>query len=129
MRHRATLPLLSATLLLFALAAGCGKANPVAPSGSTLRLQVNPAAIPSPRGSAAATATLIRPNSIPDNGAQVQFTTTLGTFNPTVATTKTDGNATSTLTGTGLIGTAKVTAFSGEVMSTEVDVMIGQAEA
>ena len=118
-----------AALLALLAVSSCGKANPVAPTGSTLSLRVNPTIISSPRGSAAATATLIRPNGIPDNGAQVQFTTTLGTFNPTVATTKTDGNATSTLTGTGLIGTAKVTAFSGEVMSTEVDVMIGQAEA
>jgi len=128
MSHRAALPLLSSALLL-ALVAGCGKANPVAPSGSTLSLRVNPTTISSPRGSATATATLIRPNGTPDNGAQVQFTTTLGTLNPTVATTKTDGNATSTLTGTGLIGTAKVMAFSGDVMSTEIDVMIGQPEA
>jgi adhesin/invasin len=127
MRHRATLRPLSAALLLLALAVGCGKANPVAPSGSTLRLQVNPAAIPSPRGSATATATLIGPNGTPDNGAQVQFTTTLGTFNPPVAATKSDGNAASTLTGNGISGTAKVTAFSGDVMSTELDVTIGSS--
>jgi PKD repeat protein len=118
-----------AALLTLLAVSSCGKANPVAPTGSTLSLRVNPTTISSPRGSATATATLIRPNGTPDNGAQVQFTTTLGTFNPAVATTKTDGNATSTLTGGGLIGTAKVTAFSGNVMSTEVDVMIGQPEA
>jgi hypothetical protein len=125
MNHRAPLSLLAASLLLSTLVAGCGKANPVAPSGSTLTLHVSPTTITSPRGSATATATLIRPNGTPDNGAQVQFTTTLGTFNPTVAATKSDGNAVSTLTGNGTPGTAKVTAFSGSVMSTELDVTIG----
>jgi hypothetical protein len=129
MSHRAALSLLAAPVLLFPLVAGCGKANPVAPSGSTLTLHVNPTIIPSPRGSATATATLIRPNGTPDNGAQVQFTTTLGTFNPASATTKSDGNAVSTLTGNGTPGTAKVTAFSGGVMSTELDVTIGSLGA
>jgi hypothetical protein len=114
-----------AALLTLLAVSSCGKANPVAPTGSTLALHVNPTNITSPRGSATATATLIRPNGTPDNGAQVQFTTTLGTFNPTVATTKTDGNAVSTLSGNGVPGTAKVTAFSGSVMSTELDVTIG----
>jgi hypothetical protein len=127
MSHRAALSLLAASLVLLTLAAACGKANPVAPSGSTLTLHVNPTIIPSPRGSATATATLIRPNGTPDNGAQVQFTTTLGSFNPATATTKSDGNAVSTLTGNGIPGTAKVTAFSGGVMSTELDVAIGSS--
>jgi hypothetical protein len=125
MSHRAALLPLAASLLLLTLVAGCGKANPVAPSGSTLTLHVNPTTIPSSRGSATATATLIRPNGTPDNGAQVQFTTTLGTFNPTAATTQSNGNAVSTLTGNGTPGTAKLTAFSGGVMSTELDVTIG----
>ena len=125
MSYRAAPQPLAASLLLLALVAGCGKANPVAPSGSTLTLHVNPTTIPSSRGSATATATLIRPNGTPDNGAQVQFTTTLGSFNPAVAPTKSDGNAVSTLIGSGVPGTAKVTAFSGAVMSTELDVTIG----
>jgi hypothetical protein len=125
MSHRAALSLLAASLLVLTLVAGCGKANPVAPSGSTLTLHVNPTTITSPRGSATAIATLIRPNGLPDNGAQVQFTTTLGTFNPAAATTQSNGNAVSTLTGDGTPGTAKLTAFSGGVMSTELDVMIG----
>jgi hypothetical protein len=116
-----------AALLVLLAVSSCGKANPVAPTGSMLRLQVNPTAIPSPRGSATATATLIRPNGTPDNGAQVQFTTTLGTFNPPAAATKADGSAVSTLSGNGIPGTAKVTAFSGDVMSTELDVPIGSS--
>jgi hypothetical protein len=129
MSHRAAAILPLVASLLLTLVAGCGKANPVAPTGSTLSLHVSPTTIPSPRGSATATATLIRPNGTPDNGAEVQFTTTLGTFNPTSATTKSDGNAVSTLTGNGTAGTAKVTAFSGGVMSTELDVTIGSLGA
>jgi hypothetical protein len=125
MSHRAALSLLAAAPLLLVLAASCGKANPVAPSGSTLTLHINPTTVSSPTGSATATANLIRPDGIPDNGAQVQFSTTLGSFHPAIATTQSDGNAVSTLTGNGTPGTAKVTAFSGGVMSTEVDVMIG----
>ncbi|HVR09701.1 MAG TPA: Ig-like domain-containing protein, partial [Thermoanaerobaculia bacterium] len=131
MSHRALLPLSAVSILLALVAllapiAGCGKANPVAPSGSTLTLRVSPTTIPSPRGSATATATLIKPNGTPDNGAQVQFSTTLGSFNPTVASTKSDGNAVSTLTGNGTAGIAKVSAFSGDVMTTaELDVTIG----
>jgi PKD repeat protein len=118
-----------AALLTMLAVSSCGKANPTAPSGSTLTLRVNPLTIPNPKGSATATAILDRPNGTPDPGAQVQFSTSLGTMNPAVVKTDSGGQAISTLTGTGLIGTAKVTAFSGAVMSTEIDVMIGQAEA
>jgi PKD repeat protein len=121
----------SALLLVLplALAAGCGKASPTAPSGSTLTLNINPTTIVNPRGSTQATANLIRPNGTPDPGAEVQFNTTLGSFNPTSAATSSNGIATSTLTGDGRVGTAKVTAFSGSIMSTEVDVMIGSQGA
>jgi hypothetical protein len=118
-----------AALLTLLAVSSCGKANPVAPTGSTLTLHVNPTNVLSSRGSATATATLIRPNGTPDIGAQVQFTTTLGSFNPSVVATKNDGNAVSTLTGNGTPGTAKVTAFSGAVMSTELDVTIGSLGA
>jgi len=118
-----------AALLTLLAVSSCGKANPVAPTGSTLTLHVNPTTIPTPRGSATATATLNRPNGTPEPGAQVQFSTTLGVLNPTAVKTDGNGQGSSTLSGTGLIGTAKVTAFSGDVMSTEVDVMIGQPEA
>jgi hypothetical protein len=119
---------LAALLALLALSS-CGKASPTAPSSSTLRLTVNPLTIATPRGSAVATATLSRSNGTAEPGTQVQFNTTLGTFNHPVVTTDNSGVAVSTLTGAGLIGTAKVTAFSGDVMSTEVDVMIGAVEA
>ena len=72
---------LVALLTLLALSS-CGKANPTAPSGSTLILTVNPLTISTPRGSAIATATLNRPNGTPAPGTEVQFNTTLGVFSP-----------------------------------------------
>ncbi len=128
----ALLALLAPAALLLAplaIAAGCGKASPTAPSGSTLTLNINPTTVTSARGTALATATLIRPNGTPDPGAQVTFNTTLGSFSPVVVATKNNGTASSTLTGSGLAGTAKVTAFSGAVMASEVDVMIGSLGA
>jgi hypothetical protein len=116
-------------VLALAAAAGCGKASPTAPTGSTLTLAVNPVTIVSSVGSATATATLRRANGTPDPGARIQFNTTLGSFNPSAATTDGNGVASSTLTGDGRIGTAKVTAFSGAVMATEVDVTVGSPAA
>lgn len=114
---------------LLAAAAGCSKAAPTAPSGSTLVLSVSPAAIVSATGSATASGILRLPDGLAQPGAQVQFTTTLGSLNPGIATTNNNGIATATLTGDGRIGTAKVMAYSGAVMSSEVDVTIGSPSA
>jgi adhesin/invasin len=121
---------LTALALAGLLAVGaCSKAAPTAPSGSTLVLSINPAAIVSSTGSATASASLRLPDGLAQPGAQVQFTTTLGTLNPALATTNNNGIATATLTGDGRIGTAKVMAFSGAVMSSEVDITIGSQSA
>lgn len=140
MRRRPSLELsksrllaISGALLLAALAAvigmatGCGKASPTAPSGSTLVLTVNPTTIVSSSGTAAATATLRLPSGNPQPGAQVQFSSTLGTLSPALATTDNNGVAVSKLTGDGRIGMATVQAFSGAVMSSQVMVTIGAA--
>jgi hypothetical protein len=119
--------LLTALAALIGMASGCGRASPTAPSGSTLVLTVNPTAIVSSTGTAIATATLRLPNGNPQPGAQVQFSSTLGTLNPTLATTDNNGVAVSKLTGDGRIGMATVQAFSGAVMSSQVMVTIGSA--
>ncbi len=111
-----------------ALAVSCSKAPPTAQSGSTLTLTVNPTSIATATGTATAIATLRNPNGTPQPGAQVQFSTTLGTLNPALANTDNSGNATSRLTGDGRLGTANLQAFSGAVMSTTISVSIG-AEA
>ncbi len=108
-----------------ALAVSCSKAPPTAPSGSTLTLTVNPTSIPTATGSATAIASLRLPNGTPQPGAQVQFSTTLGTLTPAIANTDNSGNATSRLTGDGRVGTASVSAFSGAVMATGIMVNIG----
>jgi hypothetical protein len=119
--------LLTALAALIGMAAGCGRASPTAPSGSTLVLTVNPTTIVSSSGTAVATATLRLPNGNPQPGAQVQFSSTLGTLAPALATTDNNGVAVSKLTGDGRIGMATVQAFSGAVMSSQVMVTIGAA--
>jgi adhesin/invasin len=113
---------------LVALAA-CSRAAPTAPTGSTLTLSVSPTTITSPKGTATATATLRLPAGNPQPGAQVQFSTTLGSINPTLATTDNNGVGTATLSGSGRPGTAMVQAFSGAVMSTTISVIIGSLGA
>jgi hypothetical protein len=112
-------------VLALAPAFGCGKANPTAPSGSTLTLSINPVIIASASGTATLTATLHRANGTPEPGAQVQFNTTLGSITPNLVVTDNNGVASATLRGDGRLGTAKVQAFSGAVMSAEIDVTVG----
>jgi adhesin/invasin len=123
----AVLALVLTALALAALltAGACSKAAPTAPSGSTLTLSVNPAAIVSSTGKATATASLRLPDGLAQPGAQVQFTTTLGDITPALATTNNNGIATATLTGDGRTGMAMVMAFSGAVMSSDLTVSIG----
>jgi chitodextrinase len=116
-------------LLLLPLCAACGKGSPTAPSGSTLTLSINPVLVPSATGKATLTATLSKPNGTPDPGVAVQFTTTLGVINPSSVTTDSKGMAVATLAGDGRLGTAKVQAFSGSIMSSEIDVTIGTQAA
>jgi PKD repeat protein len=109
--------------------AACGKASPVAPTGAILTVSVNPAHIASSTGTAAVTATLHRANGTPDQGVQIQFSSTLGTVNPSFATTSSNGVATATLTGDGRVGAAKLTASSGAITPVTVDVTIGTVGA
>lgn len=57
------------------------------------------------------------------NGTVISFTTTLGTISPTQAST-TNGQATVTLNGGGIAGTAVVTAYSGGA-SRQINVQVG----
>src|SRR5690348_1607115 len=112
MKYRAVLLLLSFALLL---SLGCDKADPVAPTGSTITLSASPAQVSSARGTSTITAVVRRGNGTPVNpGTQIQFSTTLGTIDP-VAETNSSGAASVTLHGDGRPGTAKVTATTGNV--------------
>ncbi len=107
MSQRALFPLLSASLILLALVSGCGKANPVAPSGSTITLSANPATLSSPTGTSTITAVVRKPNGTVAAGVDVRFTTTIGTID-VLKQTDSGGVATATLHGDGRPGTASV---------------------
>jgi adhesin/invasin len=101
---------LGLAVLVVSLAAGCGKANPVAPSGSTVTLSANPSAITSPTGSSTITAVVRKPNGTVAAGVDVRFTASLGTID-TLVRTDSGGVATATLRGDGRSGTAMVNAL------------------
>jgi hypothetical protein len=86
MNRRAALPLLLAALLLPVLVSGCGKANPVAPTGSTITLSANPAEITTANGTSTITAVVRKPNGTVAAGVDVRFTATLGTIDVLKAT-------------------------------------------
>ena len=110
MSYRTPLALVSATLVLLALVSGCGKANPVAPSGSTITLSANPAQLSSPTGTSTITAVVRKPNGTVAAGVDVRFTTTIGTID-VLKQTDSGGIATATLRGDGRSGTASVGAM------------------
>ena len=126
MKHRAVLPLLLSFALLLPL--GCDKADPVAPTGSTMTLSASPAQISSANGTSTITAVVLRANGNPVNpGTQVRFSTNLGTIDAS-AETNSSGVATAILRGDGRVGTAKVTATTGNVATAPtVDVAVGRA--
>jgi adhesin/invasin len=118
---RVTLAILLSALAVIA----CDKGDPVAPIGAKLTVTANPMQIGA-NGSATIVATVLRSCGAPVNpNTEVHFFTTLGTVNPTVSTTDANGIATTTLHGTGMQGTAKVTASSGGATSPSVDVTVG----
>jgi adhesin/invasin len=125
MNRRAALPLLLAALLLPVLVSGCGKASPVAPSGSTVTLSADPSEITTPSGTSTITAVVRKPNGTVAAGVDVRFTTTIGTIDVLKATDS-GGVATATLRGDGRSGTAMVNAaVDGGATATALSVAIG----
>jgi len=131
MSYRARLPLLPASLLVLLVlglvsgVAGCGKANPVAPSGSTITLSANPSELTSPTGTSTITAVVRKPNGTVAAGVDVRFTASLGTIDTLVATNS-GGIATATLRGDGRSGTATVNAaVDGGATATALMVPVG----
>lgn len=108
--------------------AGCDKVPLLAPSSATITLTISRASLPL-HGSAEVTATVIEQGgTIAHNGTLVTFVSTLGTFDPPDAQTH-NGRATSVFHAGGRSGTASLSAVSGGVRSTAVDVLIGAAAA
>lgn len=126
MKYRVVLLCLVTFALLLPL--GCDKADPVAPTGSTITLSASPAQVPSARGTSTITAVVRRANGTPVNpGTKVTFSTTLGTIDP-VAETNSSGVAVAILHGDGRPGTAKVTATTGNVATPPtLDIALGSS--
>lgn len=108
-------------------ALGCGKATPVAPSGSLLALSANPGRIISPTGTSTITAVATKASGQPvDPGTQIRFDTDLGTIG-TIASTNGNGEATVTLKGDGRVGMATIHASTGTIAPVMIMVQIGTA--
>jgi adhesin/invasin len=103
----------------------CGKANPVAPSGSTITLSANPSLISSPTGTSTITAVVRKPNGTVAAGVDVRFTASMGSID-TLVQTDSGGIANATLRGDGRSGTATVNAaVDGGATATALMVAIG----
>ena len=116
---------LLAGLALAALAAGgCERALQVAPSSSTLALTAAEASVPL-NGSITVTATVTNSGgaAIAD-GTLVTFASTLGTIEPREAYTS-NGRATVRLNAGAVSGTARVSASSGGVQASALDIRVG----
>ncbi len=101
----------AASLSIFA--AGCQKVPLLAPSGSTITLTVAATALPV-NGTAQLIAQVIEASGTPPHsGTEVTFTTSLGTIEPSTASTDASGRAVVTFKAGNSNGTATITAISG----------------
>jgi len=104
----------TAALLPFA---GCDKATPVAPSGTTLAISASP---PTVGLTGTSTVTVIgrRPNGSPlIPGTEIQFSTNLGTITPALTTSNSAGEATAIFHADGRAGAATITASTSSSTS------------
>jgi hypothetical protein len=103
--------LLSVVLLLPLV--GCDKATPVAPSGTTLAIAANPSTV-SLNGTSTVTVIGRRPNGSPlIPGTEIQFSTNLGSIEPAIATTDSNGQVTAIFRADNRAGAATITASTG----------------
>jgi hypothetical protein len=101
----------AASLSIFA--AGCQKVPLLAPSGSTITLTVAATALPV-NGSTQLIAQVIEASGTPPHsGTEITFTTSLGTIEPSTASTDASGRAIVTFKAGASNGTATITAISG----------------
>lgn len=116
------------SLLVLAALAGCSEGTPVAPSGTILRVSAYPTRI-GKIGRSTITVNAYRSTGNPVNpGTEVRMSSTIGNIDPVVFTSD-SGQATAVLQGTGRVGTATVSAFSGGVDPVTIDIAIGELAA
>jgi hypothetical protein len=114
-----------AVLALAGLAVpACQEGTPVAPTGTILHISAYPTRI-GKTGSSTITIQAVRSNGNPVNpGTEIRLSSTIGSIEPVIYTDN-DGVAHGTLRGTGRVGTATVSAYSGGVDAVTVDVSVG----
>lgn len=116
-------------LLAVALAGACHKVPLFAPTGASLTLYAGTQVLPL-NGTTQVTANVVESGGIAvQDGTQVTFTSSLGSFTPSDAGTK-DGKATVTFNAGSQSGTAVINAFSGAVSTSgsgSVSIVIGAA--
>ncbi|MEW5982867.1 MAG: Ig-like domain-containing protein [Acidobacteriota bacterium] len=111
-------------LAIVAVAAiGCERALQVAPTDSELYLTAAASAVPL-NGSLQVTATLTSNGAAVADGTLVNFTSTLGTLDPTEATTA-NGRTTVRLLAGSVAGIARLVASSGALQSSTLEVRVG----
>jgi len=104
-------PLLLAVLVLLPILS-CGKASPVAPSGSLLTITANPSSVPL-NGTSIITIVGSKPNGTALNtGTEVRLTVDRGSIEPVVKI-EDNGRATATFHADARSGAAKITAATG----------------
>jgi adhesin/invasin len=118
---------LAAVALVLLTATACDKATPVAPGGTVLTISASPTKI-GLNGSSTITVVGRKPTGQPLNpGTEIRFSVDKGTISPAVAGVNDSGIATATLRGDGRSGIAKVSATTGDGMTTAtIDVQIGE---
>ena len=122
--HRALC--VAAVVLAFLAEVSCDKAALTAPTGSTITLFSNTTIVPL-GGTAEITAQVFASGNIPvHNGTVVDFTTTIGTIDPSEARIH-DGTCTVRLSVGNTSGKATVRAFSGGINSGDLALTIGAA--
>ena len=124
---RAAVPSWGALILvLISFSGACETLPLLAPTDSTIDLLANPAVVPL-GGKTTITAVVTEPSGTPvPNGTLVTFSATLGTLDPIEAHTS-DGRASVNFSAGSVSGTATITAFSGNAISDNLDIIVSPA--
>jgi hypothetical protein len=129
-RHPRAILLLLSAAIVFAGSVACQRVPLLAPTGSTITLTASATALPS-NGSTDIIAQVIQPSgNPPHSGTHITFTTTLGSIQPSDATTDISGRAVVKFVAGGQSGTATIQAISGGVSAGTagaVKILVGTA--
>jgi hypothetical protein len=129
-RHPRAILLLLSAAIVFVGSVACQRVPLLAPTGSTITLTASATALPS-NGTTDIIAQVIQPSgNPPHSGTHITFTTTLGSIQPSDATTDISGRAVVKFVAGGQSGTATIQAISGGVSAGTagaVKILVGTA--